>query len=243
LSDLKVIPAVDLMGGRVVRLVKGRANSVLNFKGLQDPIVAAERWVSEGADLIHVIDLDLALGRGSNTDLVLRIANSVKAKVQAGGGIRTLEKAVELLEGGVWRIVVGTMAFKDREAMRELLASYGPERVAVAVDHSRGVVRVGGWLEETPLKVREAVEEFARDGVEYFLVTDVERDGTLSGVELDTLREAVETGVKVIAAGGVSTLSDVRKLKRVGVWGVVVGRALYEGRFTFREAVEAAAHV
>ena len=240
---MKVIPAVDLMGGRVVRLVKGRANSVLNFKGLQDPMVAAERWISQGADLLHVVDLDAALGRGSNTDLVLRMASSLKAKVQAGGGIRTLEKAVELLEGGVWRIVVGTMAFKNPEALRELLASYGPERVAVAVDHSQGVVKVGGWLEETPLKVREAVERFARDGVEYFLVTDVERDGTLSGVELDTLREAVRVGVRVIAAGGVSTLSDVRKLKRVGVWGVVVGRALYEGRFTFREALEAATYV
>mgnify|MGYP000439196227 CR=1 FL=1 len=240
---MKVIPAVDLMGGRVVRLVRGRANSVLNFKGLQDPITAAERWVSEGADLIHVIDLDAALGRGSNTDLVMRMANSVKAKVQAGGGIRTLEKAVKLLEGGVWRIVVGTMAFKNPEALKALLASYGPERVAVAVDHSRGVVKVRGWLEETSLTVREAVEQLAGEGVEYFLVTDVDRDGTLSGVELDTLRGAVRVGVRVMAAGGVSTLSDIRKLKRVGVWGVIVGRALYEGRFTFREAVEAATHV
>lgn len=240
---MKVIPAVDLMGGRVVRLVRGREENVLNFKSLQDPIAAAERWVGEGADLLHVVDLDAALGRGSNTELVLRIANAVTVDVQAGGGIRTVRKASELLDRGVWRVVVGTMAFRDRDAVRRLLESYGPERVAVAVDHSRGVVRLRGWTEETGMTVGEAVEELSGYGVEYFLVTDVDRDGTLLGVNLDVLREVVRMGVKVMAAGGVSTLDDIRRLGRVGVWGVIVGRALYEGRFTLSEALEAVSYV
>ena len=234
---------MDLMSGRVVRLVGGRADRVLNFRGLQDPVAVAERWVEEGAELIHVVDLDAALDRGSNTDVILRIASRVDAEVQTGGGVRTLRKALELLEGGVWRIIVGTMAFRDREKLRKLLSSYGPERVAVAVDHSRGFVRLRGWLEQTPITVVEAVEELSAEGVEYFLVTDIERDGTLSGVKLDVLREVVETGVKAMAAGGVSTLDDLRRLKRLGVWGAVVGRALYEGRFTLREAMEAVSDV
>ena len=234
---------MDLMGGRVVRLVGGRADRILNFRGLQDPVAVAERWVGEGAELIHVVDLDAALGRGSNTDIILRLASHVDAEVQAGGGVRTLRKALELLEGGVWRIILGTMAFRDREKLRKLLSSYGPERVAVAVDHSRGLVRLRGWLEQTPMTVVEAVEELSGEGVEYFLVTDVERDGTLSGVKLDVLRGVVETGVKAMAAGGVSTLDDLRRLKRLGVWGAVVGRALYEGRFTLREAMEAVSDV
>jgi len=236
---MDVIPAVDIMKGKVVRLVKGDPRLARSYEHLGDPVSLARRWEAEGARFIHVVDLDAALNLGENLSVIELLVKSVDVPVQVGGGIRSLKLACKLLSIGVERVIVGSLAFSDPSAVKALLEKVGAEHVVVALDHSEGVVMIRGWKISAGVTVDEAAEGFRRLGVELFLVTSVARDGTLSGPDFKTLSRLCRSGLRVIAAGGIRSLEDLLALKRLGASGVVVGKALYEGRFSLTEALRA----
>ncbi len=238
---MDVIPAVDLMDGKVVRLVRGDPRTMKSYEQFGDPVTVAKKWEREGADAIHVVDLDAALGMGSNLDVIERIVGAVGKPVQVGGGIRSFETAQKLLQTGVRRVILGSLAFKEPEVITRLLKVFGSDRVVVALDYRGDEVMVRGWKAATKLSLDAAVEKFLRLQVRVFLVTSIARDGTLAGPDYDTLVRISSTPkINVIAAGGIGRLGDLRLLKRSGVTGVIIGKALYEGAFTLKDALEAA---
>ncbi len=240
---MRIIPAIDIKDGKCTQLVQGKSGTE-KFYG--DPLDAALNWTKEGAELLHVIDLDAALGTGSNLKKVLEIKKSVGVQVQFGGGIRDLKKAEELLNLGIDRIILGTLAiddyFNDFKILNGLKEEFGKERILVALDSTGGKVVIRGWQEKTKLKASDLVKEFEdlefEDLVWGFLFTDVDVEGKMKGIEPDEVNRVVKsTNLPVIASGGISSIKDVEKLKEIGAWGVVVGKALYEKKIDFREAL------
>ncbi|HIE14813.1 TPA: 1-(5-phosphoribosyl)-5-[(5-phosphoribosylamino)methylideneamino]imidazole-4-carboxamide isomerase [Candidatus Bathyarchaeota archaeon] len=234
---MEIIPAVDIMNGEVVRLVRGDPKAKISYSHLGDPVSLAVKWSKEGADLIHIIDLDAALEIGSNRGTILRILRTVNIPVQVGGGIRTLKTAQDLLEEGVERVILGSLAFKESRAVEKLIEEYGKNRVVIALDHLKGEVMIKGWKESTDLTVIKAIQKFLDYGANLFLVTSVLRDGTMIGSDIKTLKKTMERypNVRLIAAGGIRSIDDIVSLNRIGIHGVVIGRALYDRIFTLRE--------
>jgi phosphoribosylformimino-5-aminoimidazole carboxamide ribotide isomerase len=236
---LQLIPAIDLMNGEIVRLTHGDPKTAKVYNQFGGPLETAKKWQAEGAGKIHIIDLDAALGTGDNLAVIAEIVEGVDLPIQVGGGIRKAEAAEKLLKLGVSQVILGALAFSDPEAVTQIQQEFGATSVIVALDNRDGKIMVEGWKTATGLGMKEALEKFVALGVKVFLVTSITRDGTLAGPDLDTLREACQyPDVEVIAAGGIGDLNDLRALKRVGVAGAVIGKALYEGRFTLKEALK-----
>jgi len=232
-----VFPALDLLAGRVVRLVQGDFQRVTEYG--TDPVEVARRWARAGARWIHVVDLEGAR-RGAPVQLsVVSAVAGAGLRVQFGGGLRTEQALQEALEAGADRVVVGTRAVLDPAWLARACARW-PDRVVVALDVREGCVVVRGWVEATPLSVGEAARRAVENGARRLLVTDVAADGTLAGPNLSLYRSLVGLPVPVLASGGVRHAGDVRALRDVGVEGVVVGRALYEGSLDLEDALRAA---
>jgi phosphoribosylformimino-5-aminoimidazole carboxamide ribotide isomerase len=233
-----VIPAVDIMGGKCVRLFRGdpKRNKVY----YDDPLEAAQLLENQGAELIHLIDLDAALGSGQNMDSITRILENLSVKVEVGGGIRSLQKADELLKLGAYRVIFGTAAVKNPVLVGEAVKKYGSECVAVAIDEKDGKVAVHGWKNKSAVDYLELARSFESMGVGALIFTPISVDGTLRGPQIEKTVKLVEAvDVPVIASGGVAKLDDLVALTRTGVEGVVVGTAIYERKFTVKEALEA----
>jgi len=233
---VQLIPAIDIMGGGVVRLRRGDENAVTRYDAEGTPLELARLWREQGAEYLHLVDLDAVLSRGSNGEIVKAVIEDVGVPVQVGGGIRSLESARDLLDLGAGRIVLGSMALEDPDSVAVLLDEYGRDRVVVALDHRRGVVLRRGWKKPTGWRLESALGEFAARGVEWFLVTDVDRDGAMEGPDLETYSR-IQGEASIIASGGVRSLDDLLLLRETGVEAAVVGKALYEGRFTLAEAI------
>jgi phosphoribosylformimino-5-aminoimidazole carboxamide ribotide isomerase len=233
---MQIIPAIDIMGGEVVRLRRGDENAVTRFGAQGTPLELARLWCEQGAEYLHLVDLDAALGRGDNGEVVKAIIDDIGTPVQVGGGIRSPESARDLLDRGAGRVVLGSMALEEPGTVSVLLEEYGGGRLVVALDHRRGDVLWKGWKESTGRRLEEVLGEFAAAGVEWFLVTDVDRDGAMEGPDLETYSR-IRGEASIIASGGVRSLEDLLRLKESGVEAAVVGRALYEGRFTLAEAI------
>ena len=233
-ADFEVIPAVDMQDGRVVQLVGGERGTGRTYG---EPVAAAERWVEAGAETLHLVDLDGAFeGQRENADAIDAILAAVDVPVQLGGGIRTVPDALDLLERGVERVILGTAAV-ERPAIVEEISGVHANSVVVSLDAKDGEVVVSGWTEGTGLDPAEAAGRYADLGAAAILFTDVDVEGQLAGVRTDQVRRVVEAvDVPVIASGGVATLDDVRALRDAGAAAVVVGSALYEGEFTLAEA-------
>jgi phosphoribosylformimino-5-aminoimidazole carboxamide ribotide isomerase len=237
---MRLLPAIDIRGGRCVRLRRGDFAEETVFG--DDPVAMAERWVREGARFLHVVDLDGAReGVPRNFALVQEIAEAVPVPVEAGGGIRS-EAALDLIAGSrVAKAVLGTSAVDDEAFLERALAVLGPARVVVAVDAEDGFVKTKGWSERSDVRALDLIRRLEGAGVREVLCTDISRDGMMRSVDLDGLLElAVNSRLEIIASGGVTGLDDLRALKRLeplGVTGVIAGRALYEGRFTVSEAL------
>jgi len=222
---MKVIAAVDIMGGSVVRLVKGDPANKTVYSS--DPVETAKKWEAAGADMLHIVDLDAAFASGSNAELTARIAGSVRIPVQVAGGIRSLEKAEEMLSKAS-RVVLGTMAYSNPEAVRKLVKKY-PSRIVISIDQAGGKVMVKGWRESTDTKVADAISQFASMGVGEFLLTSIERDGTLQGPDIGTLADAAASA-RIIASGGIASVLDIVKVRSAGCSSVILGKAMYDGR-------------
>jgi phosphoribosylformimino-5-aminoimidazole carboxamide ribotide isomerase len=237
---VQLIPAIDLMNGKIVRLTHGDPKTAKVYNQFGGPVETAEKWKAEGARKLHVIDLDAALDMGNNLSVIAEIAESVELPMQVGGGIREFNAAEKLFKLGVSQVILGALAFSDPKAVTQIQKGFGATSVIVALDNRDGKIMVEGWKTATELGIKEALEKFAKLGVKAFLVTSIAKDGTLSGPDLDTLKEACQyPDVGIIAAGGIGGLEDLRALKCVGVEDAVIGKALYEGRFTFKDALNA----
>ena len=239
MRDFTVFPAIDLQAGRCVRLEQGDFGRAREYDA--DPVERAREWERRGARALHVVDLDGAReGRPAQLGLVGEIARSVEVPVHAGGGVRTLGDLQAVRSAGASRVVIGTAAVGDPELRTSAVEELGADLI-VAVDAREGIVATHGWRSSSGVGVLELARELAADGVETVLYTDVSRDGTQSGAALDETA-AVASIVPTIASGGVRDAQDVAALSKIeGVVGVVVGTALYEGRATLEELIEATA--
>jgi len=231
---MKIIPAIDLMEGKVVRLYKGDPNKKTIYS--ENPLEIAKKWESAGADMIHLVDLDATLGKGSNFEILGNIAKSVKIPVQIAGGLRN-EKIIESTLEFAQRAVIGTLAFKDKTTLGKLLAVYGSKKLVISVDHNDGLVAVNGWQQTTKIPLVDAVNEFKEMGFSEYLSTNISRDGTLDGPDLIRTRTINEIeNVNLIVSGGISNVEDVVKVKELNPFGVILGKALYENQITIEEA-------
>ena len=231
---MKIIPAIDLMEGKVVRLYKGDPNKKTIYS--ENPLEIAKKWESVGADMIHLVDLDATLGSGSNFDLLKNIAESVKIPVQVAGGLRN-EKIIESALEFAQRAVIGTLAFKDKTALGKLLTRYDNEKLVISVDHNDGLIVVNGWQQTTKISLIDAVTEFIEMGFSEYLSTSIVRDGTLQGPDLKPLQEINEISkINLIVSGGISNIEDVMKVKKLNPFGVILGKALYENQISIEEA-------
>jgi len=237
-----ILPAIDILGGRAVRLAQGDYERVTVYN--EDPVAQARSFVEQGAEWIHVVDLDGARdGTPGNIGVVERIVAEVGVPVQIGGGIRTLETMARLADAGASRMVLGTKLATDPEFVRAAVARFG-EAVTAGIDARDGLVAVEGWREGTSTPASELVGELRDLGIRHLVYTDISRDGMQTGVNVDAYEQISETaGFPVIASGGISTLSDIAALAALGpdtVEGAITGRALYEGAFKLKHAIRAA---
>jgi phosphoribosylformimino-5-aminoimidazole carboxamide ribotide isomerase len=236
-------PAIDILEGSAVRLRQGDFGATTVYDA--DPLDAARRWVSEGARWLHVVDLDGARsGAPVNLTHVERIAREAGAPIQVGGGLRTLPAVRDALRAGASRVILGTAAYTDIDFLDDVLEAWG-ERVLVSVDVRGGTVATAGWTERTQMPAEQVIERLQRRGVRQFIYTSVDRDGMLEGPDLDEVRRvaSVVRG-RFLYSGGIGSLEDLRALaglRQVNLAGVVVGKALYEERFTVAQAIEALA--
>ena len=232
--EFEVVPAVDMQDGEVVQLVQGERGTEKTYG---DPVEAAEQWVQQGAETLHLVDLDGAFeGERGNADAVEAILDAVEIEVQLGGGIRTAADATDLLSRGVDRVILGTAAVENPGIVEDISAQF-PGSVMVSLDAKGGEVVVSGWTEGTGLDPAEAATRYEELGAGAILFTDVDVEGRLAGVQTGRVREVVEAvEIPVFASGGVATLDDVRALRDAGAAAVVVGTALYEGKFTLEAA-------
>lgn len=232
-----VIPAIDLWDGKVVRLLRGNpaASTVYSNK----PLEVAKSWEKLGAKLLHLVDLSAALDHQDNSDIIAEILKEADVKVQIGGGIRDIEKAKELISLGAQRIIVGTKSLDDK-FLKNLIKSLVVEKIAVSVDTIDSHLAIKGWQEKTTFKTLDFIANLVAKGIKWIIYTDISRDGTLEGINLEPIREfkALLTGgkkVNIIISGGVSSLEDIKKIAQElpFIWGVVVGKALYEGKIAW----------
>ena len=232
-------PAIDIRGGRCVRLTEGRFDAETVFA--DDPAEMALKWAGMGAEFLHLVDLDGALaGEGKNVPVIERILKSVNIPVQLGGGIRNLETIEKLLALGVTRLILGSAAVKNPQLVEEACKKY-PGHIAVGIDAKNGEVAIEGWGKGSGVAATELAKQMAAYGVETIIYTDISRDGMLSGVNVEaTAALARACGVPVIASGGVASIEDIRRVKAVeadGVQGCIIGKAIYTGAVDLKEAL------
>jgi phosphoribosylformimino-5-aminoimidazole carboxamide ribotide isomerase len=236
-----IIPAIDLRDGRCVRLTQGRKDNATVYDG--DPIEIAQSHEISGARMIHIVDLDAAFSNPNsrNRQLLREIISGIRIPLQFGGGLRSLEDVAQVIELGVARVVIGTLAVEAPTTLEQALRLFGADRIAVGIDARNGQVLTRGWEKEGKLSALELAQRVASMGIERIIYTDVACDGMLTGVNVEqTSAIARESGLKVTASGGVSSLEDIKRLKdasECGIDSVIVGKALYEGRFSLKDAI------
>jgi len=234
-----IFPAIDIRNGKCVRLTKGDFNQETIFA--DQPEVMAKQWADKGAEFLHVVDLDGALaGKTMNAAAIEAILQTVNIPIQLGGGIRTLENIEMLLDLGIARVILGSIAVRSPELVKTACAKFG-SKIVVGIDAKAGIVAVDGWGVSGNVEAAKLAVEMAQAGVERIIYTDISRDGTLSGVNVAaTAKLAKASGLKVIASGGVSSMEDIRKVKAAGkdgVEGVIVGKAIYTNSLVLEDAL------
>ena len=239
---MEIIPAIDLRGGRCVRLYQGDFNQEQVYS--ENPTEVAKAFEENGATRLHIVDLDgAAQGYPVNLEIYREIAKSSQIPIQVGGGIRTKESASRVIDAGIDRLVLGTSSVEDPAIVESLCSEYGMDALAISLDTRDGMVAVRGWKETTPVTAVGLISEMASMGVRNFIFTDISRDGTLTEPNWEKIiiivNQARTLAVEVIASGGISSVSQLRELANVGVHGAIIGKALYAGTFSLRDALVA----
>jgi phosphoribosylformimino-5-aminoimidazole carboxamide ribotide isomerase len=236
---MKIIPAIDLMDGNVVRLYKGDPKNKTIYSN--NPVETAKNWESAGADILHVVDLDATLGSGENTKIIQEISKNVSIPLEVAGGLRSEEKISEVLDFSS-RAVIGTIAMQLKESEQENILSdfiqtFGNERIVISIDHLDGKIVTHGWQNNTGVDLYEATNDFVKYGFTEFLTTNVSKDGTLEGPDIESLTKICQiSNCNVIASGGISKIQDIKDVKKINPFGVILGKALYEGLVSIEEA-------
>ena len=231
---MKIIPAIDLMDGQVVRLVKGDPNNKTVYSN--NPLEIAKKWQSAGADMLHIVDLDATLGTGSNLEIIKKMLSELNVPVEVAGGLRDESTILEIGKTAD-RIVLGTLAFKDKETVLKISDSLGKKKIVISVDQIDGKIVVNGWQKSTETMLLDGMNEFLQLGFSEFLLTSISRDGTMQGPDIESLQKACSLeNANVIASGGVSGIDDVKQLKKLNLYGVILGKALYENKISIEEA-------
>lgn len=235
---MQLYPAIDMKGGRCVRLTQGAFDQEKVYS--DTPAAVAKLWVDQGATFLHLVDLDGALaGHSVNEPAIREILNCVSVPVQLGGGIRSREAVRNLLELGVSRCIIGTRAVEEPVFIQELIEEFGGERIVVGVDARDGMVAVQGWEKVSSISALDLCRQMKAFGVRHIVYTDISRDGMLAGPNLaETRRLMEETGLDIIASGGISGLEDLERLREGGIQGAIIGKALYEKRISLAQAIE-----
>ena len=236
---MKIIPAIDLMNGEVVRLFKGDPNQKTVYS--KNPVEIAKKWEDSGADMLHLVDLDATIGLGDNYDILREVSKNISIPVQIAGGLRDITKISNTLEFAE-RVVIGTLAMQLKQSeqeqiLLEMITQFGKDRLVVSIDHIDGQIVTHGWQKNTGVKLLNATNEFVSDGFSEFLTTNVSKDGTLEGPDIMSLEQVCQiNGTNIIASGGISKLEDVDEIKKCNPYGVILGKALYEGLISIEEA-------
>jgi len=231
---MKIIPAVDLMNGQVVRLYKGDPKQKTVYS--DNPIEIAKKWEANGADMLHIVDLDATLGIGSNVSIIKKILQEISIPVEVAGGLRDKSIVMDVSKISK-RIVLGTLAFNDKPLLKTLLSELGSEKIVISVDHKDGKIVINGWQKNTGIPVLDAINDFLDMGFTEFLLTNVSRDGTMEGPDLEFLEQTCRlTNTNVIASGGISNVNDVKNVKEKNAFGVILGKALYENKISIEDA-------
>jgi len=235
-----IIPAIDIIGGKVVRLEKGDFNKEKVYSS--DPLEIAKNWEEKGAKFLHIVDLDGAReGRVKNVGIITNIIKNIKIPCEIGGGLRETSDIEYFLKNGATRVVIGTMAFEDFNHFEKLIFQFN-DKIVVSVDFSENKVVKKGWQEKTDLEPMNVIKKMQKIGVKTIVVTDISVDGTLMGPKIERLKEILNAvNISVIASGGVSSLEDIKKLKEIknkNLEGVIIGKALYEGKIDLQKAIE-----
>lgn len=238
MNPFTVYPAIDIRGGRCVRLMQGDYDRETVYG--DSPLEMAKVFSDAGADWLHLVDLDGAKkGEPSNVDAILEIRRHLDVKMQVGGGIRTKEDVSRYLQSGVDRVILGSSAISDPDFVKEMLSIFG-RRIVIGIDARNGWAAAEGWTQTSEMKAEDLALKLVDGGVEVFVFTDISKDGTLEGPNTKAITNITDlTGKEVIASGGVSTLDDIKLLSEVGVSGAIIGRALYTKAFTLQEALKA----
>jgi len=235
---MKVIPAIDLMNGQVVRLYKGNPKQKTVYS--DNPVEIAKKWEANGADMLHLVDLDATLGIGSNLSVIKKILEQISIPIQVAGGLRD-ESTITDVSQICNRVVLGTLAFNDKLVLQKLLSNLGSKKIVISVDHIDGEIVIHGWQKQTGIKLIDAIHEFLTMGFSEFLLTNVSRDGTLQGPDLEFLSQACQlNNAHVIASGGISNIKDVQDVKKENAFGVILGKALYENKISIQEVKQIA---
>lgn len=234
-----IFPAIDINGGKVVRLRQGEFADVTEYS--QDPLAVAKKWADAGAQWLHIVDLDGALhGKIQNFDIIAKIAHAIPLPIQVGGGIRGEAEIKKLLKAGIQRIILGTRVIQDRAFLKDILKHYGA-KIAVSLDCKDGKVTQRGWTETTTIKGVDFARELEAAGLQCLIYTDVKRDGMLTGPNFEALSEILRTvKIPVIASGGIGSLEDIKKLLEIQpreVLGAITGKAIYDGKLDLKEAL------
>ena len=237
---MNIIPAIDILEGQVVRLVKGQLQNKIVYS--DNPIEIAEKLETQGADIIHVVDLDATLTTGwnnnkNNTEIILKIIDTIKIPVQVAGGIRSIDAIKKMFEKKAEKIVIGTLAYKHPQVLQQL-SKDRVEKIVISIDQNKGIVMIDGWRQPSGFRIIEAIKFFMAKGVKEFLLTTVDRDGTLNGPDLDTLSYASNVnGAKIIASGGISSIEDIIRIKNIGCSAVILGKSIYDGKIDVKKAI------
>ena len=236
---MKIIPAIDLMNGEVVRLFKGDPNQKTVYSN--NPVEIAKKWENSGADMLHLVDLDATIGLGDNYEILREISKNISIPVQVAGGLRDITKIANTLDFAE-RVVIGTLAMQLKQSeqeqiLLEMITQFGKDRLVVSIDHIDGQIVTHGWQKNTGVKLLNATNEFVSDGFSEFLTTNVSKDGTLEGPDIMSLEQVCQiNGTNIIASGGISKLEDVEEIKKCNPYGAILGKALYEGLISIEEA-------
>lgn len=234
-----IIPAIDIIGGKCVRLTQGKFSSKKTYS--DDPVFVAQNFEKQGATMIHVIDLDGAkTGEPKNIELILKLQKSVRVPIQVGGGIRSMQTAEKYLKAGANRIIIGTKAVQNAKFIRGLINKFGAEKIVVAIDCQNGKILKNGWQNATKEDVADFAKNLKSMGVREVIVTDKSCDGTLTSPNFALIKKMDGLGFNIIAAGGVSRVKSIKKLRKMRLFGAVLGKALYEKKITFEQALDAA---
>lgn len=236
---MNIFPAIDLINGQVVRLLKGDYDKVTVYGN--DPVSVAKDFEKCGAEFIHIVDLDAAKdGKVHNFDIIKAICDETNLKVEIGGGVRSEDVIKQYIDAGVFRVILGTIAIKNPEFTKEMISKY-KEKIAIGVDISEGMVAIHGWTEVSVISCDELFADLEKAGADCVICTDISKDGAMQGTNLELYRDLSQKySINIVASGGVSSMSDITALKEMNLYGAILGKALYQGAVDLKEAIEVA---